>query len=239
MPKPRQERDPARTRKVISFLRDGFADYTAARVLFLKDLPSQGAILSSTAIEKCIKAMLAFRGNESHGHLKTAHWNYVCNFDQTLAQLLDAQFIDLNQRAYSLRYTDALPLDFNLVIASREFLAEMDQTVSSIFSCFSLDQSGNPIESLYAAAVRLKDTRVTDHNYVVLGAEKQSFIYSRPQFVYEVRNDPSRGLFEVTYITNGPPKRPGFARAALVPLDEPRMTYDFAFGRPDGTPARA
>jgi hypothetical protein len=69
--------------------------------------------------------------------------------------------------------------------------------------------------------------------------EKQSFIYSRPQFVYEVRKDPSRGCFEATYIANGPPKRPGFARAALVPLDEPRKTYDFAFGHPDGTSAGA
>ena len=38
--------------------------------------------------------MLAFRGNESHGHLKAAHWNYVCNFDHTLEQSLDAQFIE-------------------------------------------------------------------------------------------------------------------------------------------------
>ena len=158
--------------------------------------------------------------------------NYVLNFVQTLEQCLDAQFIDLNQRAYSLRYTDALPVDFNLVIASREFLAEMDHTVSSIFSRFSLDQRGKPIESPYAGAVRQRDSRVTDHNHVLLGVDKQSFIYSRPQFVYEVRNDPSRGLFEVTYIANGPPKRAGFARAALVPLDEPRVTFDFAFGQP-------
>ena len=66
--KPWKQRSPERTRKVRSFLRDAFSDYIGARVLLLAQLPQQGAILSSTAIEKSIKAMLAFQGNESRGH---------------------------------------------------------------------------------------------------------------------------------------------------------------------------
>ena len=231
MNRPKQESNPARTKKVISFLRDGFNDYIASRVLLLNKLPQQAAILSSTAIEKCIKAMLAMRGHESHGHLKIAHWNYVSNFDRTLHDTLDREFIALNQRAYQLRYTDTLPLDFNLVIASREFLAELDHTVSSIFSRFSLAQNGRTIETVYAAALRQRESRVVDENHVVNSLPKQSFILLKPQFVYEIRNDPTLGLFEITYDAVGPPKRRGFGRDALVRLeDNGRMTYSLAFG---------
>src|SRR2546423_1755333 len=95
MKRPHQEHDPTRTKRVRSFLSDGFNDYIAARVLFLAQLPQQGAILSSTAIEKCFKAVLAFRGNESHGHLKNAHWNAIQNFDKEVFGDLDRDFIEL------------------------------------------------------------------------------------------------------------------------------------------------
>lgn len=121
MRKPRQEHDPERTKKLNSFLRDAFTDYVAARVLFLSRLPQQGATLSSTAIEKCIKAVMAFQGNESHGHLKAAHWNFLKSFDKSVFGKIDDDFLRLNQRAYSLRYTDDLPVDFNLVIARVNF----------------------------------------------------------------------------------------------------------------------
>jgi len=107
-----------RTKVLSWFLNDAFDDYIAARYLLLAGLPKQPVLLSSTAPEKCIKAVLATRGNQSSGHLKNAH----CN-------------------------------------------------------------------------------------------------------VYEVRRDPVRGLFEMTYLSENPAKMPGFLRAALAVSIRHRTSY--------------
>lgn len=132
MQRARTASKPERVKRVQSFIADSVADDIASRVLFLAQLPQQGAILSSTAIEKSLKAILAFQGNVSHGHLKQAHWNGVKNFDAQLFEQLNQEFLELNRKAYLLRYTDDLPAGFNIVIASREFLAELDRTMAAI-----------------------------------------------------------------------------------------------------------
>lgn len=111
---------------------------------------------------------------------------------------------------YALRYTDDLPIGFNLVIASREFLAEMDFTIASMFSCFSMQQGNRQIETPYQIAVRTKDDRLRLENHVLSKVPAELFTYSKPQFVYEVRSHDTRGLMEVTYVANGQPKRAGF-----------------------------
>ena len=229
---PKRISDPNRTKKVLSFLRDSFNDYIAARVLFRAQLPQQAAILSSTALEKCVKAMLAIQGNESHGHLKAAHRNFLRNFNPRLYAELNDDFLALNQKVYALRYTDDLPIDFNLVIASREFLAEMDFTIASMFSCFSMQQGKRHIETPYQIAVRTKDERLVLDNHVLSKVPAEFFTYAEPQFVYEVRNQETRGLMEVTYVANGPPKRAGFLRPGWVPRDSVGAEFDLAFGTP-------
>jgi hypothetical protein len=66
-----------------------YKDCLAARVLLNAHLLLQGAVLASTAIEKYFKAVLAFRGHQSHGHLKKAHINAAKNFDARLASVLN------------------------------------------------------------------------------------------------------------------------------------------------------
>ena len=219
----------------MSFLRDSFNDYLAARVLFGNQLPQQAAILSSTALEKCVKAMLAIQGNESHGHLKAAHRNFLRNFNPNLYTELNDDFLVLNQKVYALRYTDDLPIDYNLVIASREFLAEMDFTIASMFSCFSLKQGSRQIETHYQVAVRTQDDRLRLDNHVLANVPPELFTYAEPQFVYEVRNHPNRGLMEVTYIATGPPKQTGFLWPGWVPRDLKGVEFDLAFGNPGKT----
>jgi len=226
MPKPWKEREPSRTATVRAFLRDAFSDYIAARVLFLADLPQQGAVLSSTAIEKCVKALLAIRGNKCHGHLKSAHWNVLKN-DWDLGTLLDRDFVELNRRAYGLRYTDDIPPETNLVIASREFLAEMDHTILSILSCFQFEPDGKPPQRPYEPLLKKSDQRLLLDNCVLSSVSKEFFIYERPQFVYELRRDAARGLMEVTYTTDKAAKSKGFLRPALVLLGN-QVDYDLS-----------
>src|SRR5581483_9258568 len=134
---PKQESRPERVAAMRSFLYDAFTDYIAARTLLLAGLLKQAVVISSTALEKCAKAVLALHGNRSAGHLKTAHWNVLEN-EPTVGHLLRRDFFELNQKAYKLRYSDDVAVDFNLVVASREFLAEMDHTVLSVLSCFKI-----------------------------------------------------------------------------------------------------
>jgi|ERR1051326_4511907 hypothetical protein len=220
---PRKLYDRDRTKRVQSFLADAFYDYVGARVLFGARLPKQAAILSSTAIEKSFKAILAFRGNESWGHLKTAHWNAVRNFDTELFSELDLDFIKLNQKAYELRYTESLPVDFNLIIASREFLAELDHSINSIFRRFKIEINGKVQPTPYYAAVEAHDTRVIEDNHIISGQNKTEFVTQTGQFVYEIRNDPKLGLLEVTYETmpTSEWKAKGFLRPGLVPRESP------------------
>lgn len=74
--------DRVRIKKINYFLEDAVNDYIASRTLFLAQLPVQASILSSTAIEKLVKAILAINGNECKGHLKKAHRQALKNFDQ-------------------------------------------------------------------------------------------------------------------------------------------------------------
>ena len=159
----------------------------------LTDLLKQAAILSSTAIEKCAKAVLALHGNTSRGHLKAAHRN-VLEGEPNLGHLLNREFFELNRKVYTLRYSDDVPTDFNLVIASREFLAEMDHTVLSVLSCFKIHKGQRHLPTGYETAIQRGDERLTIENQVINRIPLEDFIHSKPQFIYEVRRDSLRGV---------------------------------------------
>src|ERR1700730_6202027 len=224
---PTKESRPERVRPTGWLLYDAFTDYIAARTLLLADLLKQAAILSSTAIEKCAKAVLAVQGNTSWGHLGTAHWNALEN-ESHLRSLVNRDFVELNRKTYILRYTDDLPIDFNLVIASREFLAELDHTVLSVLSCFKIDEGQRHRPTGYETAMRKGDERLTAENHVISRIPLEQFIYSKPQFVYEVRRDPLRGLFEARYGTNKPARTPGFLRPGLMFMDSDRVQHQMS-----------
>lgn len=183
-------------------------------MLLLADLPKQGCILCSTAIEKCAKAVLAIDGNASRGHLKTAHWNVLRKQPQ-FGHLLNPDFVELNKRAYHLRYSDNLSVEFNMVIASREFLAEMDHTVLTVLSCFSIDEGKRHRPTAYESALQRGDQRLVAENHLISKQRVEEFVYALPQYVYEVRSHPQRGLLEAYYTTTAHPREPGFLRAGL------------------------
>lgn len=202
----------ANGRQVQTFISDSVNDYVAARVLLLSGLLEQGAVLGSTSIEKACKAILAFHGNESRGHLKKAHWNAVRNFDKNLWARLRPDFLELNKKAYSLRYTDDLPVDFNIVIAQREYLAELDHTIISLIQGFGFQQEKCAQGTKLSQLLSTGDSRLLADNHVLSNQSKHEFIYSLPQQVYELRYVPSIGPIEVTYSSIKPAKQSIFTR---------------------------
>ncbi len=211
------------------FLNIAYNDYLAARVLINNELLVQGAVLASTAIEKYFKAILAFRGNESIGHLKKAHFNAVKNFSPELWADLNEEFIQLLQRAYCLRYQDKLEKNFNLVIASREFLAELDFTALKIQNSFHITKEEKDAVLAYQQGINNMDSRIYYNNYLLTGIDKQSFIAAEDQVVYEIRKCPIKGLIETTYIASAGASDGKFMRTAFTPLSVDGTKYQASF----------
>lgn len=94
------------------------------------------------------------RGNPvRREHLRESHWTALAN-EENFGDKLSRDFIELNQSVYNLRYSDNLPIGFNLVIASREFLAELDHTLLTVLSCYKFDVSGSWRPAGYESAIR-------------------------------------------------------------------------------------
>ena len=213
-------------RQVQTFITDCVNDYIAARTLILSGLLQQGAILGSTSIEKACKAILSFHGNRSRGHLKKAHWNAVKNFDKTLWSLLRQDFLDLNKKAYSLRYTDDLPANFNIVIAQREYLAELDHTITSLIKGFKFGDKEIGKGTKFSRLIENQDPRIFSENHVLLNIPKEDFIHLAPQQIYEMRCVLSFGPIETEYSSERPAKMSLFTRPGNLHRVE-GMTHHF------------
>ncbi len=185
--------------KTLSFLNLGFKDYLAARVLLGADLLLQGAILGSSAIEKYFKAIMAFRGSVSKGHLKKAHLASVKNFDPKLYASLNESFLLFLQKCYELRYFDHIVLGFNLCVESRPTIAELDYTVSEIEKRFKVGRRDQGLRTMYSLAVDSKDQMLYKNNHVLKGIDKDFFIAQEQGFVYEMRLDAKYGFIEAMY----------------------------------------
>lgn len=215
-------------KKSNEFLSIAYKDYLASRVLLNAQLPVQGAVLASTAVEKYFKALLALRGNEIKGHLKRAHFNAVKNFDNKFWSILNEEFLGLLQKVYSLRYHDTLEKNYNAVIASREFLAELDYTVINIQESLWIKHDGKKVALMYHRDKNERDHRLCQNNHVLSGLDKQSFISAEPQLVYEVRNCPLRGFIEVSYLAKPIQSDGNFLRPGFAPKDGGGMQYQMA-----------
>lgn len=232
MKKPKSVNQTHRVRQINEFLDVAYKDYVAARVLLVAGLLPQGAVLASTAIEKYIKAILAFRGNASHGHLKAAQFNALKNFDPALGQQINSQFIDLLQKSYRLRYLDDLAPGFNLVIADREFLAELDWTAMTIHASFHQTINGQSVESTLARQMALRDPLLLDLNHVAAGIPKQEFIAIAPQRVYAIRRFADGTHMESSFTITPRSSDGAFIRPGIVPQSDGRFFLGFAGVQP-------
>jgi len=209
--------DPERTRAILAFLDLGFRDYIGARALLINGYCLQGAQLASTAVEKYLKAVMAFRGNSTKGHLGPSVMNSVGNYDPTLSAALNPTFIELLIRCYSLRYYDGIEPGFNIALASTNVLAELDYTVAEICKRISLHRSGKRLMTPYESAVQKKDPRLVHGNHLFMGMTKESFANAHPPHCFEMRLDPKLGLIEIEYQSEVGRWSPNFLEEGLRP----------------------
>ncbi|MFP4895676.1 hypothetical protein ACLFKU_33630 [Paraburkholderia sp. EG304] len=230
---------PQYTERVIRFWGDAFNDYIAARVLILNGLLQQGAVLASTAVEKYFKTMLATRGLEVHGHLRKAHQNSLRASDEALFAQLNPDFLKLCQHGYRLRYSEQLPIGYNIVIASREFLAELDYTALLIEGrLVRKNENAHETRGRLSKMLAANDMRLCQDNHVILGQVKEQFIYGAVQTVCELRRIANGVIVDLAYPSTSIPDDRSFMRAAFVPKDGDDRSYSFSHLPVDGAQGR-
>jgi len=164
--------------KAISFLRLGYRDYIAARVLLNSGLIIQGTTLASTAIEKYIKVILALNGQSKRVHLnKMTELKKLlddCYFDITT--MMDKVFLDVIDKVYQARYYDDIkaPLTFGFFV--NQFIGELDCIVDYFENTVLTgirDEHGTQIPTDYHKAVESKDPQLYLNNYLLNGISKK------------------------------------------------------------------
>ncbi len=222
-PRVKKAASSADAQNILTFINAAFRDYLAARVLLLSGLTVQGAVLASTGIEKYLKALLAFRGNKSHGHLKRAHLNAFKNYSPRFYATFNEEFLLFLQKFYSLRYPDSLPKGFNAVIARREFLAELDYTAIRLNASFQPKRPDDKqVETLLDAFLADRDDRLVDLNHVISNIDKQSFITADVEIVYEMRILDTGEYLEIEYAAEPRPSDGRFLREGIRSSDSER-----------------
>ena len=218
-------------RNAALLLGSGFRDYLAARVLLFNGLPQQAAGIAALAVEKHLKAIIAMRHQSYGKHLNSALLSAVRQTTPKLiGEKVNVDFLTLLQRCYKLRYLDSIRPGFNLVVASNEFLAELDLTIFALREGFTLTKqptSASPT-SVHGGDEH-KDSRYTEHNIALSGADRRIFTGAKSQWVYEVRAIERLPLFEMLYLAKAQETDGNFLRQGLIPKDQTYTSFELSF----------
>jgi len=171
--------DPIRKNSLaLSYIGLGFNDYLAARVLINKGLYIQGATMASTAIEKYLKAALAYNGKLVKGHLDkpkeiiaTLGSSY---FDLTV--FLDPVFMHTIENAYKVRYHDDNQEVVYFGFFANQFLGELDHFINFFENKVIENKEEGKIITEYSLAVSSNDQNLFENNYILNGVDKETFM---------------------------------------------------------------
>ena len=158
----------------------GYRDYIAARFLLNNRFIIQGLTLASTAVEKYLKSLLLYNLNEKEWY------NYHFDRIEKLQHLLDKHYFDVTEefdpvfltileKAFKIRYYDALnqPMEFGFYL--NQFIGELDNTIDLFETALGPDISLNSI-TLYKQAIQHKDPHLFENNYILCSQDKKTFM---------------------------------------------------------------
>jgi HEPN domain-containing protein len=170
--------------RAFHWLRWANSDYLAARYLLLAQMVVQGCVLANTAIEKYLKALHAHVElpiPRSHA-VETLYRELKNSRKSTVT--LNESFLRVLQKAYRLRYPDALPDGFNISLNQMKVLAELDRTVFVISSAFMFSEGAR--DSVVTRTMKSGDSRFLEKN-VVLNPEQASAFFGSDSQSFEFR----------------------------------------------------
>lgn len=168
----------------------GFRDYHAARFLLLNDFLFQGITLSSTAVEKYIKALLATTGILSRFHMnETGKIKSLLNRRKLdVWRSLDDSYMQLLGKAYLYRYYDRVTKRVAIGFHKWQVLAELDYVVS-----FFERELGKRIhhgaKTPYRVAIDETDKVLFEENYNFSSITKaEMMVREGPMFMMAIQN---------------------------------------------------
>ena len=159
------------------FRKLGYLDYVAARLLLRNGREIQGLILSSTAIEKYLKAVLATAGKATATHLDSDGFVEILQQNgRDVRSYISGNFLQYLGRAYAFRYLEINSGPASIAVEQRKLLAELDYSVNQFESAITLAVNGVIQKSPYTVAVETHDRSVWDDNYILMRTSKSEFV---------------------------------------------------------------
>lgn len=185
-----------------AYLKNAYDDYIAARVLLNHNLILQGTILATTSIEKYFKAILTFKGDTvKHSHSLKGLLPSIKNFDKSLYEKLNLDFIELIDSSYNLRYIESAPAGLKICLLRKNILSNLDQTISLLHDKIKIqNEKGEFQKSLYQNDWESKRDELTKDNFIFNKVNKDEYLLGIDN-VYQVQISDTKSFIEIHYTT--------------------------------------
>lgn len=201
--------------RFLTFMDIAYDDYISSRILFGEFKLLQASFLANTAIEKVFKSIMIMRGlNPPRTHILEKLHPHVVSAIPKLRHTIDLGYLGQLSKIYKCRYVSDLPVDFNIVIIRRKYLAELDQIFSAIDKSFTLHKNGEPIRSKYRSLVENKSIHLFRENHIMLNIDKSAYI-EQLDSILELRIMPNGEVMQVFYPTADSKNDQNFAFVGL------------------------
>lgn len=179
-------------------LADG--DYVAARTLIRNGQIIQGAILSSTAIEKYLKTIYWIKGREFERRGENAHdivklYNGLTTLDPR--GKLNESYLRLLIRAHKLRYPDRLEPGFSIALSQVKMLVALDETVFKMRS--GIKFVGAERKGEFEQQIENNDEFLLQGNHT-FGNAKRVELFQRPLLWNEMRVVRNGSWLRISYV---------------------------------------
>lgn len=147
-----------------------FRDYLAARHLLIDDFLLPGLTLSSFAIEKYFKCILAIKGIRTDKHLDRLEvFKRLLSTNIPFFNKFDEKYLKLLSRVYDLRYYDHIKGEQSIGFYKWQVLGELDYMVNIIESSINKTFKSQYLESI-------NDKRLFRENYISNNINKKDFM---------------------------------------------------------------
>jgi HEPN domain-containing protein len=195
-------------KQIARWLRWADADYLAARLLFLINLIIQATTLSTTAIEKYLKAVCcAYQiktPKGAKGHDVFEIYSTIKASSPTNKLSLNEDYLRLLSKAYRARYPDDLEKGFCLALSTAKMLSQLDRSVLEVHRRFRSNPTDKNSVIGLERGLQKTDPRYVDDN-VAIDPSKAAAFFARPSWCLEIRRYSdlmSERVYQVTSVTD-------------------------------------
>jgi len=183
--------------KAIHFLGWADEDYICARTMLINGFLVQGAVLSNTALEKYLKAVMLVKGVK----LMKTH-NVIRLYDHLKGDgfpPLHEGYLRTLGKAYKMRYPDDLERNFNVGLCQSQMLAELDSSVYMVRKGFGFQlNDGTSMKTAFDTMLENADPFLVNRNSA-FSAYERAELFTEPVLCYDIRVMPDGSILQIKY----------------------------------------